>query len=138
MVKLKNPDDIIVVSAVGNSESQADLNLSTISNADSEKRYKIYLIYYIWCYISYLYIYHYFRASTAAHRSLPDIPVTENNGDNGSELYETVADKRLLNSHQRQDKSRKKILYCLRKNTKKGEECWWCVILTLFIIDFKY
>ncbi|EDV90617.1 mucin-19 [Drosophila grimshawi] len=90
MVKLKNPDDIIVVSnnnannasagnantsLVHNSESQAELNASTVSNADSEK-----------------------RSSTAAHRSLPDIPVAESN-DNGSELYETVADKQLANAH---------------------------------------
>lgn len=40
MVKLKNPDDVIVVSnnAVDKSESHVDLNASTISNADSEKR----------------------------------------------------------------------------------------------------
>lgn len=38
------------------------------------------------------------RSSTAAHRSLPDIPVAENN-DNGSELYETVADKQLVSAH---------------------------------------
>ncbi|XP_037948711.1 serine-rich adhesin for platelets-like isoform X2 [Teleopsis dalmanni] len=82
MVKLKNPDEVIVVTTLGVSESQADLNLSTISNADSEK-----------------------RASTAAHRSLPDIPVAEVNGDNGSELYETVADKRQLNAQDSQDKS---------------------------------
>ncbi|XP_064551231.1 serine-rich adhesin for platelets isoform X2 [Drosophila montana] len=91
MVKLKNPDEVIVVSSnnsnantnaattsnslVHNSESQAELNASTVSNADSEK-----------------------RSSTAAHRSLPDIPVAENN-DNGSELYETVADKQLANAH---------------------------------------
>ncbi|XP_017957851.1 uncharacterized protein LOC108652231 isoform X2 [Drosophila navojoa] len=91
MVKLKNPDEIIVVnsnnansiaiaaatsnSLVNNSESQAELNASTVSNADSEK-----------------------RSSTAAHRSLPDIPVAESN-DNGSELYETVADKQLANAH---------------------------------------
>lgn len=37
------------------------------------------------------------RSSTAAHRSLPDIPVAENN-DNGSELYETVADKQLVSA----------------------------------------
>ncbi|XP_034484973.1 uncharacterized protein PB18E9.04c isoform X2 [Drosophila innubila] len=91
MVKLKNPDEIIVVSSnnanngmnnvatsnslVHNSESQAELNASTVSNADSEK-----------------------RSSTAAHRSLPDIPVAEHN-DNGSELYETVADKQLASAH---------------------------------------
>lgn len=90
MVKLKNPDEIIVVggsnnanannvatsnSLVHNSESQVELNASTVSNADSEK-----------------------RSSTAAHRSLPDIPVAEHN-DNGSELYETVADKQLANAH---------------------------------------
>ncbi|XP_001358577.2 serine-rich adhesin for platelets [Drosophila pseudoobscura] len=75
MVKLKNPDEVIVVtSLVGNSESQAELNASTVSNADSEK-----------------------RSSTAAHRSLPDIPVAESN-DNGSELYETVADKQLVDA----------------------------------------
>jgi len=39
-----------------------------------------------------------YRSSTAAHRSLPDIPVAEHN-DNGSELYETVADKQLANAH---------------------------------------
>jgi len=54
MVKLKNPDEIIVVggsnnanannvatsnSLVHNSESQAELNASTVSNADSEKRF---------------------------------------------------------------------------------------------------
>jgi len=39
MVKLKNPDEVIVVTnLVGNSESQAELNASTVSNADSEKR----------------------------------------------------------------------------------------------------
>ncbi|KAM8706256.1 hypothetical protein ACLKA7_010519 [Drosophila subpalustris] len=92
MVKLKNPDEIIVVSSsnnananannvatgnslMHNSESQVELNASTVSNADSEK-----------------------RSSTAAHRSLPDIPVAEHN-DNGSELYETVADKQLANAH---------------------------------------
>ncbi|XP_062123672.1 uncharacterized protein LOC133837037 [Drosophila sulfurigaster albostrigata] len=94
MVKLKNPDEIIVLnsghngataasatavatsnSLVHNSESQAELNASTVSNADSEK-----------------------RSSTAAHRSLPDIPVAEQQ-DNGSELYETVADKQLANAH---------------------------------------
>ena len=48
-----------------------------------------------------------YSASTAAHRSLPDIPIIENNGDNSSELYETVADKRLLNNQSSQDKSRK-------------------------------
>ncbi|XP_052843246.1 serine-rich adhesin for platelets [Drosophila gunungcola] len=75
MVKLKNPDEVIVVtSLVGNSESQAELNASTVSNADSEK-----------------------RSSTAAHRSLPDIPVAESN-DNGSELYETVADKQMVDA----------------------------------------
>lgn len=55
MVKLKNPDEVIVVSSnnsnantnaatnsnslVHNSESQAELNASTVSNADSEKRW---------------------------------------------------------------------------------------------------
>lgn len=39
MVKLKNPDEVVVVTTVvGNSESQAELNASTVSNADSEKR----------------------------------------------------------------------------------------------------
>lgn len=57
MVKLKNPDEIIVVASnnanpnansnanatngiglVHTSESQAELNASTVSNADSEKR----------------------------------------------------------------------------------------------------
>ncbi|KAH8381260.1 hypothetical protein KR093_000725, partial [Drosophila rubida] len=94
MVKLKNPDEIVVLnsghngaaaasatvvatsnSLVHTSESQAELNASTVSNADSEK-----------------------RSSTAAHRSLPDIPVAEQQ-DNGSELYETVADKQLANAH---------------------------------------
>ena len=39
-MKLKNPDEVIVVttSVVGQSESHADLNASTISNADSDKR----------------------------------------------------------------------------------------------------
>lgn len=56
-MKLKNPDEIIVVSSnnansianaaatsnslVNNSESQAELNASTVSNADSEKRWVI-------------------------------------------------------------------------------------------------
>ncbi|XP_023035669.1 flocculation protein FLO11 isoform X2 [Drosophila willistoni] len=74
MVKLKNPDEVIVVTNLVGSESQAELNASTVSNADSEK-----------------------RSSTAAHRSLPDIPVAESN-DNGSELYETVADKQLVDA----------------------------------------
>ncbi|XP_017849816.2 uncharacterized protein LOC108604742 isoform X1 [Drosophila busckii] len=84
MVKL-HPEELTVCnnanatnannSLVRNSESQAELNASTVSNADSEK-----------------------RSSTAAHRSLPDIPVAESN-DNGSELYETVADKQLANAH---------------------------------------
>ncbi|XP_012156151.1 uncharacterized protein LOC101454852 isoform X2 [Ceratitis capitata] len=73
MVKMTNPDDIVVVKVAPTSESHTDLTVSGISNTDSEK-----------------------RASTAAHRSLPDIPVVDGNGDNGSELYETVADKRLL------------------------------------------
>ncbi|XP_030370927.1 uncharacterized protein LOC115621418 [Scaptodrosophila lebanonensis] len=89
MVKLKNPDEVIVVSSnnaagnslVRNSESQAELNASTVSNADSEK-----------------------RSSTAAHRSLPDIPVAESN-DNGSELYETVADKQLLDARNERSQS---------------------------------
>ncbi|KNC25088.1 hypothetical protein FF38_11901 [Lucilia cuprina] len=74
-VKLNNPDDVVVVTTLNTSESHADLNNSTISQGDSEK-----------------------RASTAAHRSLPDIPVADVNGDTGSELYETVADKMLLES----------------------------------------
>ncbi|XP_055902673.1 serine-rich adhesin for platelets isoform X2 [Eupeodes corollae] len=69
MVKLKNPDDHIVINNVDHTTSQNDLNLSTISNGDSEK-----------------------RASSAPHRSLPDIPINDT-VDNGSELYETVADK---------------------------------------------
>ncbi|XP_013109845.2 mucin-2 isoform X1 [Stomoxys calcitrans] len=81
MVKLKNPDEVIVMTQLNNSESHADLNNSTISQGDSEK-----------------------RASTAAHRSLPDIPVAEANGDTGSELYETVADKMLMDA-QNQNKS---------------------------------
>ncbi|KAH8342152.1 hypothetical protein KR074_001656 [Drosophila pseudoananassae] len=82
MVKLKNPDEVVVVTTlVNNSESQAELNASTVSNADSEK-----------------------RSSTAAHRSLPDIPVAESN-DNGSELYETVADKQLLNARNTRSQS---------------------------------
>ncbi|SPP82828.1 serine-rich adhesin for platelets [Drosophila guanche] len=82
MVKLKNPDEVIVVtSLVGNSESQAELNASTVSNADSEK-----------------------RSSTAAHRSLPDIPVAESN-DNGSELYETVADKQFVDARNARSQS---------------------------------
>ncbi|XP_043652680.1 serine-rich adhesin for platelets [Drosophila teissieri] len=82
MVKLKNPDEVIVVTnLVGNSESQAELNASTVSNADSEK-----------------------RSSTAAHRSLPDIPVAESN-DNGSELYETVADKQLVDARNARSQS---------------------------------
>ncbi|XP_017035822.1 platelet binding protein GspB isoform X1 [Drosophila kikkawai] len=82
MVKLKNPDKVIVVTnLVNNSESQAELNASTVSNADSEK-----------------------RSSTAAHRSLPDIPVAESN-DNGSELYETVADKQLLDARNARSQS---------------------------------
>ncbi|KMZ04556.1 uncharacterized protein Dsimw501_GD18646, isoform C [Drosophila simulans] len=82
MVKLKNPDEVIVVTnLVGNSESQAELNASTVSNADSEK-----------------------RSSTAAHRSLPDIPVAESN-DNGSELYETVADKQLVDGRNARSQS---------------------------------
>ncbi|TMW40145.1 hypothetical protein DOY81_014775, partial [Sarcophaga bullata] len=82
MVKLKNPDEVVVVNNINASESHADLNNSTISQGDSEK-----------------------RASTAAHRSLPDIPVAEANGDTGSELYETVADK-MLSESQNQNKSR--------------------------------
>ncbi|KAH8288760.1 hypothetical protein KR054_009331 [Drosophila jambulina] len=82
MVKLKNPDEVVVVTnLVNNSESQAELNASTVSNADSEK-----------------------RSSTAAHRSLPDIPVAESN-DNGSELYETVADKQLLDARNARSQS---------------------------------
>ncbi|KAL9893599.1 uncharacterized protein ACN2A1_008644 isoform 1-T1 [Glossina fuscipes fuscipes] len=81
MVKLKNPDEVMVVTIVNSSESHGDLNTSTASQGESEK-----------------------RASTAAHRSLPDIPVAESNGDNGSELYETVADKTLIES-QIQNKS---------------------------------
>ncbi|KAM7363702.1 uncharacterized protein ACRADG_000504 isoform 2-T2 [Cochliomyia hominivorax] len=81
MVKLKNPDEVVVVTTLNTSESHADLNNSTISQGDSEK-----------------------RASTAAHRSLPDIPVAEVNGDTGSELYETVADK-MLSESQNQNKS---------------------------------
>lgn len=54
----------------------------------------------------------FYRASTAAHRSLPDIPVAEGNGDTGSELYETVADKMLLES-QNQNKSRKFVIRCV-------------------------
>ncbi|XP_020813517.1 flocculation protein FLO11 [Drosophila serrata] len=82
MVKLKNPDEVIVVTnLVNTSESQAELNASTVSNADSEK-----------------------RSSTAAHRSLPDIPVAESN-DNGSELYETVADKQLLDTRNARNQS---------------------------------
>ncbi|XP_055848813.1 serine-rich adhesin for platelets isoform X2 [Episyrphus balteatus] len=69
MVKLKNPDDQIIINNVDHTTSQNDLNLSTISNGDSEK-----------------------RASSAPHRSLPDIPINDT-VDNGSELYETVADK---------------------------------------------
>lgn len=61
MVKLKNPDEVIVVSSnnansiaiaaatsnslVNNSESQAELNASTVSNADSEKRWVV-----SWCF----------------------------------------------------------------------------------------
>ncbi|XP_061402184.1 serine-rich adhesin for platelets [Musca vetustissima] len=81
MVKLKNPDEVIVVTQINASESHVDLNNSTVSQADSEK-----------------------RASTAAHRSLPDIPVADANGDTGSELYETVADKMLMDA-QNQNKS---------------------------------
>ncbi|XP_011290585.2 serine-rich adhesin for platelets isoform X1 [Musca domestica] len=81
MVKLKNPDEVVVVTQLNASESHVDLNNSTVSQADSEK-----------------------RASTAAHRSLPDIPVAEANGDTGSELYETVADKMLMDA-QNQNKS---------------------------------
>ncbi|KAH8382998.1 hypothetical protein KR009_006184 [Drosophila setifemur] len=85
MVKLKNPDEVVVVTTlVGNSESQAELNASTVSNADSEK-----------------------RSSTAAHRSLPDIPVAESN-DNGSELYETVADKQMVDARKSPQPSLKK------------------------------
>ncbi|XP_050319079.1 uncharacterized protein LOC126752368 isoform X2 [Bactrocera neohumeralis] len=73
MVKMTNPDDIIEVKVLASCESQTDLNTSAVSTTDSEK-----------------------RASTAAHRSLPDIPIVEGNGDNGSELYETVADKNHL------------------------------------------
>ncbi|XP_011186059.2 uncharacterized protein LOC105214375 isoform X2 [Zeugodacus cucurbitae] len=73
MVKMTNPDDIIEVKVLASSESHTDLNVSAVSTTDSEK-----------------------RASTAAHRSLPDIPIVEGNGDNGSELYETVADKNHL------------------------------------------
>lgn len=69
MVKLKNPDDQIIINNVDHTTSQNDLNLSTVSNGDSEK-----------------------RASSAPHRSLPDIPINDT-VDNGSELYETVADK---------------------------------------------
>lgn len=69
MVKLKNPDDQIIINNVDHATSQNDLNLSTVSNGDSEK-----------------------RASSAPHRSLPDIPVNDT-VDTGSELYETVADK---------------------------------------------
>ncbi|XP_073817687.1 uncharacterized protein isoform X2 [Musca autumnalis] len=81
MVKLKNPDEVVVVTQINASESHVDLNNSTVSQGDSEK-----------------------RASTAAHRSLPDIPVAEANGDTGSELYETVADKMLMDA-QNQNKS---------------------------------
>ncbi|XP_053945191.1 serine-rich adhesin for platelets isoform X1 [Anastrepha ludens] len=82
MVKMTNPDDVIVVKVPANSESHTDLNVSAVSNTDSEK-----------------------RASTAAHRSLPDIPVGDANGDNGSELYETVADKRILDEGNNGNKS---------------------------------
>ncbi|KAH8311026.1 hypothetical protein KR044_003899, partial [Drosophila immigrans] len=113
MVKLKNPDEIIVLtnshngaaatsasavatsnSLVHNSESQAELNASTVSNADSEK-----------------------RSSTAAHRSLPDIPVAEQQ-DNGSELYETVADKQVANAH---NQSRKSTQPSLKKQTSVSQ-----------------
>ncbi|XP_017493039.1 PREDICTED: serine-rich adhesin for platelets isoform X2 [Rhagoletis zephyria] len=82
MVKMTNPDDVVVVKVAANSESRTDLNVSAVSNTDSEK-----------------------RASTAAHRSLPDIPVGDANCDNGSELYETVADKRLLDEGNDRNKS---------------------------------
>lgn len=38
MVKLKNPDEVVVVTTLNTSESHADLNNSTISQGDSEKR----------------------------------------------------------------------------------------------------
>lgn len=38
MVKLKNPDEVVVVTILNTSESHADLNSSTISQGDSEKR----------------------------------------------------------------------------------------------------
>ncbi|XP_014091637.2 serine-rich adhesin for platelets isoform X1 [Bactrocera oleae] len=82
MVKMTNPDDIMEVKVLANSESQTDLNTSAVSTSDSEK-----------------------RASTAAHRSLPDIPIVEGNGDNGSELYETVADKNHLVEENDQNQS---------------------------------
>ncbi|XP_067618677.1 serine-rich adhesin for platelets isoform X2 [Eurosta solidaginis] len=82
MVKMTNPDEVVVVKLIPNSESNPDLNVSAVSNTDSEK-----------------------RASTAAHRSLPDIPVGDANGDNGSELYETVADKRVLGEGNDHNKS---------------------------------
>ncbi|XP_075150678.1 uncharacterized protein LOC142224733 isoform X2 [Haematobia irritans] len=101
MVKLKNPDEVVVVTQLNTSESHADLNNSTVSQGDSEKRYvfRVYLV--TFCIDCCVLIY---RASTAAHRSLPDIPVAEANGDTGSELYETVADKILMDA-QNQNKS---------------------------------
>lgn len=38
MVKLKNPDEVVVVTQLNASESHVDLNNSTVSQADSEKR----------------------------------------------------------------------------------------------------
>lgn len=124
MVKLKNLDEIVVVASnngnpnansianaengtsfVHNSESQAELNASTVSNADSEKRW---LLRYTPSHSIPILLNCSFvidRSSTAAHRSLPDIPVAENN-DNGSELYETVAEKQLVSAHNQSRKYR--------------------------------
>lgn len=116
MVKLKNPDDMVLVVAVpttaatanhSNASVSGDSKVSASVSFENEKRY-----------VKPVYGFDKFQSnnricsvSNAPHRSLPDIPVSEppshavrstlgvgvtnggGNTDNGSDLYATVGDK---------------------------------------------
>lgn len=88
-MKLKNPDENLLN---GNHSISIDLNPKASSNDVDSKRYAA-IIFESFGGENKFYV-GFFRASTAPHRSLPDIPVSDPNQlDTSSDLYATVGDK---------------------------------------------
>lgn len=88
-MKLKNPDENLLN---GNHTISIDPNPKASANDADSKRYAPFILGFNVAKM--ILILNFSRASTAPHRSLPDIPVSDPNQlDTGSDLYATVGDK---------------------------------------------